>query len=157
MWKRWIWKRLDNILKQWNFGLFKKPFYTINKKCKNHMKPNRSRWLVVLRKECALCLIFTRVWPKEDLFFEITQITLKTMYPPSHHQNGFVPTEALEHRFFIVYKNLFYCMCLSIISIIYVQFYYQVLLYTFICIFNRLFFVTWSLHDSEVRKFEILW
>ena len=110
-------------------------------------------WFII---NFTLCLVFVKVWPKEDLFFEITQITLKTMYPPSHHQNGFVPTQALEHRFFIVYKNLFYCMCLSIISIIYVQFYYQVLLYTFICIFNRLFFVTWSLHDSEVRKFEIL-
>ena len=96
-------------------------------------------WFII---NFTLCLVFVKVWPKEDLFFEITQITLKTMYPSSHHQNGFAPTQALEHRFFIVYKNLFFCMCLCIISIIYVQF-YQVLLYTYICIFNRLSFVTY--------------
>ena len=55
----------------------------------------------------SLCLIFIRVWPIEDLFFEIIQTWNKL---PGYHQNGFVATQALGHMMYVMYRELLYCI-----------------------------------------------
>ena len=37
-------------------------------------------------------------------------IILKTMWPPNHHQNGFVATQALGNMIYVMCTDLRYCI-----------------------------------------------
>ena len=85
-------KKIEHLFKILNFGLFKKNFRLSTKTVKIVCSLIFPKCLVALSKECTwqglkfsvlsnfttlftLFLIFIRVWPKEDLLFEITQTT----------------------------------------------------------------------------------
>ena len=65
--------------------MFKKLFWTNNRKCKNYIYPNLSQMLSCTEEEGRVSrgrreVGKLRVWPKEDLPFEIRQITRMMWY-----------------------------------------------------------------------------